>query len=174
MQRASRLLVLTFGQRALVYTRRARIDWERVDEVQLRAERSDGVVLCNPTHHLNLFSSQCTPATQRNKKGAGEPTTCLERESRSLKSSEIDPVGSLSSISPCSVAPLITYLSLAFWRAQMATRITAMAHRMPLWYWQALFSPFHTQTRLPSAHVYSKQTHTQTFIRQQIRAKAQS
>ena len=94
-----------------------------MDEVQLRAERSDGVVLCNPTHHLNLFSSQCTPATPRNKKGAGEPTTCLGREP-SLKSSEIDLDGSLPSISPCSVAPLVTYLSLTFWRAQMATRIT--------------------------------------------------
>lgn len=45
MQRASRLLVVTFRQRALVYTRRAHIDWVRVDELKLNAVRRDRVPL---------------------------------------------------------------------------------------------------------------------------------
>lgn len=145
MQKASRLLVVTFRQRAPEYPRRVHIDWVRVDEAKLRAGRSDGVVF------FNLFPSQCMPATQRKK--TDEPATYLRRH-WPLKSTATDWLGCSSwwlfalhcllslSFSLQSGSCYALNLSLAFWRAQMATRITMMARWKPLQWYQVSFTPF--------------------------------
>lgn len=58
MLQASRILVVTFRQQAPEYPKRVHIDWVRVDEVKLRAGRSDGVVFSPQSVPFKLYA--CT------------------------------------------------------------------------------------------------------------------
>lgn len=157
MQQASRILVVTFRQQAPEYPKRVQIDWVRVDEVKLRAGRSDGVVFSSRSVPFKLYA--CT----MRKKNEG-PTTYLRRD-WPLKSTVTDWLGCSGwwlfslhlPLSPCSLALVIALSpSLAFWRAQMATRMTMMVRWKSLLGWQVSFSlslsPTQAHTIRPSAY----------------------
>lgn len=122
MQPASRLVVVTFRQRALVYTRRVHIDWERVDEVKLRAGRSDGLVFYFQSIPLHIACLQ-----HRGKKELRNPPLVwgervafkiyCDRLTGLFKLMAVCPPSPPLSTSPCSLALVMALnLSLAFWR----------------------------------------------------------
>lgn len=145
--------MVTFKQPAPEYPNRVHIDWVRVDEVNWEQE---GVMelfffFCFGGVSICSLHNACMHATQRGKKTEA-PTTCLGRD-WPLKSTATNWLGCSRwwlfalhlLLSLCRLALVIAVnLYLAFWRAQMATRITMMARWKPLWWWQVSFALFHS------------------------------